>query len=91
LLTDRWFRVRINACRAFADAEEPKAIAELTWVAEHDLDHRVIRIAEECINLIRASSKTPKEVISIREEVDKLKSKSLEMMQKMNRLERELD
>src|SRR5919198_4802674 len=91
LLTDRWFRVRINACRAFADAEEPKAIAELTWVAEHDLDHRVIRIAEECINLIRTSSKTPKEVISIREEVDKLKSKSLEMMQKMNRLERELD
>jgi aminopeptidase N len=91
LLTDRWFRVRINACRAFADAEEPKAIAELTWMAKHDLDHRVIRIAEECINLIRASSKTPKEVISIREEVDKLKSKSLEMMQKMNRLERELD
>jgi hypothetical protein len=34
--------------------------------------------------------KTPKEVVSIRTEVDKLKSSSLEMMQKMNRLEREL-
>jgi hypothetical protein len=33
---------------------------------------------------------TPKEVITIREDVDKLKSKSLEMMQKMSRLERQL-
>ena len=90
LLTDKWFRVRINACRAFADAEEPKAIAELAWVTEHDLDFRVRRIAEECINLIKESMKTPKEVVSIRTEVDKLKSNSLEMMQKMNRLEREL-
>ncbi len=90
LLTDRWFRVRINACRAFADAEEPKAIAELAWLAEHDLDYRVIRIAEECINLIKESMKAPKEFIRVREEVDKLKSHTLEMMQKMNRLEREL-
>lgn len=90
LLTDRWFRVRINACRAFADAEEPRAIAELEWVAEHDLDYRVTRIAEECINFIKESMKAPKEVISIREEVDKLKTNTMEMMQKMNRLEREL-
>jgi ubiquinone biosynthesis protein UbiJ len=34
--------------------------------------------------------KAPKEVISIREEVDKLKTNTMEMMQKMNRLEREL-
>jgi aminopeptidase N len=90
LLTDRWLRVRINACRAFADAEDPKAIPELTWVIEHDIDHKVIRIAEECLNLIKESMNTPKEVITIREDVDKLKSKSLEMMQKMSRLERQL-
>lgn len=83
-------QIRINACRAFADAEEPKAIAELEWVAEHDLDYRVTRIAEECINFIKESMKAPKEVISIREEVDKLKTNTMEMMQKMNRLEREL-
>jgi hypothetical protein len=50
----------------------------------------VIRIAEECLNLIKESMNTPKEVITIREDVDKLKSKSLEMMQKMSRLERQL-
>jgi aminopeptidase N len=90
LLTDKWLRVRINACRAFADAEDPKAIPELTWVIEHDIDHKVIRIAEECLNLIKESMNTPKEVITIREDVDKLKSKNLEMMQKVSRLERQL-
>src|SRR5919198_5225352 len=90
LLTDKWLRIRINACRAFADAEDPKAIPELTWVIEHDIDHKVIRIAEECLNLIKESMNTPKEVITIREDVDKLKSKSLEMMQKVSRLERQL-
>ncbi|MFL6366502.1 MAG: hypothetical protein ACJ719_15025, partial [Nitrososphaeraceae archaeon] len=59
-------------------------------VIEHDIDHKVIRIAEECLNLIKESMNTPKEVITIREDVDKLKSKSLEMMQKMSRLERQL-
>ena len=90
LLTDKWLRVRINACRAFADAEDPKAIPELTWVIEHDIDHKVIRIAEECLNLIKESMNTPKEVITIREDVDKLKSKNLEVMQKVSRLERQL-
>lgn len=90
LLTDRWFRVRINACRAFADAEEQKAISELMQIAEHDLDHRVKRVAEECINIIRQSLKVPKELINIREEIDKLKSKNLDMMQRVTRVEREL-
>jgi aminopeptidase N len=90
LLTDNWLRVRINACRAFADAEDPKAIPELTWVIEHDIDHKVIRIAEECLHLIKESMKAPKEFTTIREDVDKLKSKNLEMMQKISRLERQL-
>jgi aminopeptidase N len=90
LLTDKWLRVRINACRAFADAEDPKAIPELTWVIEHDIDHKVTRIAEECLNLIKESMKTSKEVTTIREDIDKLKSKNLEMMQKVSRLERQL-
>jgi aminopeptidase N len=90
LLTDKWLRVRINACRAFADAEDPKAISELTWVIEHDIDHKVTRIAEECLNLIKESMKASKEFTTIREDVDKLKSKNLEMMQKVSRLERQL-
>jgi aminopeptidase N len=90
LLTDKSLRVRINACRAFADAEDPKAIPELTWVIEHDIDHKVTRIAEECLNLIKESMKTSKEVTTIREDIDKLKSKNLEMMQKVSRLERQL-
>jgi aminopeptidase N len=90
LLTDSWFRVRINACRAFADAESTKAIPELTRVTEQDLDHRVRRVAEECINMIKDSTKKPKEVSQMREELDRVKSKNLELLQKMDRLEREL-
>jgi HEAT repeat protein len=90
LLTDKWFRVRINALRAFADAEAAKAIPDMTWVAENDLDQRVRRVAEECINMIKEASKKPKEVAQMREELDKVKSKNLELLQKMDRLEREL-
>ncbi|WP_187147582.1 M1 family aminopeptidase [Candidatus Nitrososphaera gargensis] len=90
LLTDRWFRVRINACRALADAELTKAIPDLTWVAEHDLDHRVRRVADECINIIKEATKKPKEVAQMREELDRVKSKNLELLQKVDRLEREL-
>lgn len=90
LLVDRWFRVRINACRALADAEYVKAIPDLARVAEQDLDHRVRRIAEECINMIKDSARKPKEVAHLRDELDRMKAKSLEMMQRMDRLERGL-
>ncbi len=90
LLTDSWFRVRINACRAFADAEYIKAIPDLTRVSGMDLDHRVRRVAEECINLIRDAAKKPKEISQMRDELDKIKAKNLEIMQKMDRLERGL-
>jgi aminopeptidase N len=90
LLTDKWFRVRINACRALADAELTKAIPDLTRVAEHDLDHRVRRVAEECINIIKEATRKPKEVSQMREELDRIKSKNLELLQKVDRLEREL-
>lgn len=90
LLDDKWFRVRINACKAFADAEYAKAIPDLSRVAEQDLDHRVRRVAEECINMIRDAARKPKEVAQIREEVDRMKARNLEMMQRMERLERGL-
>ncbi|MFL6502242.1 MAG: M1 family aminopeptidase [Nitrososphaera sp.] len=90
LLTDKWFRVRINVCRAFADSELITAIPDLTWVMENDIDHRVRRIAEECINIIRETTKKPREVAQMRDEIDNLKSKNLELLQKVDRLEREL-
>ncbi len=90
LLVDKWFRVRMNACRALADAELITAIPDLTLVAESDLDYRVRRIAEECMNIIRESTKKPKEVAEMREEFEKLKSKNLELLQKVSRLEQEL-
>jgi aminopeptidase N len=89
LLGDKWFRVRINACRAFADSEDAKAIPDLTKAAENDLDHRVRRVAEECINLIKESTSKPREVAEMREEIDRMKSKNLELLQKVDRLERE--
>jgi uncharacterized coiled-coil DUF342 family protein len=81
--------VRISACRALADAELTKTIPDLTWVAEHDLDHRVRRVAEECINIIKEATKKPKEVAQMRDEIDRIKSKNLELLQKVDRLERE--
>jgi aminopeptidase N len=90
LLTDKWFRVRINACRALADSELVTAIPDLTWVMSNDLDHRVRRVAEECIGIIRKATKKPKEVEQMREELENLKSKNLELLQKVDRLEREL-
>jgi aminopeptidase N len=90
LLADSWFRVRINACRAFADAEYIKAVPELARVAEADLDHRVRRVAEECIMVIKDAAKKPKEVAQMRDELDRMKTKNLEMMQRMDRLERGL-
>jgi aminopeptidase N len=89
LLMDKWFRVRVNACRAIADAELTKAIPDLTWVAEHDLDPRVRRVAEECINIIKEATRKPKEVAQMRDEIDSIKSKNLELLQKVDRLERE--
>jgi aminopeptidase N len=90
LLTDKWFRVRINACRALADSELTTAIPDLTWVMKNDLDHRVRRVAEECINIIREATKKPKEIAQMREELESLKSKNLELLQKVDRLDREL-
>jgi len=89
LLTDKWFRVRISACRAFADAGYAKALPDITRVAETDLDHRVRRIAEECINLIKDAARKPREIAQLREELDKARARSLEMMQRMDRLERD--
>jgi len=89
LLADKWFRVRINACRALADAELTKAIPDLSRVAEHDLDPRVKRVAEECINIIKDATRKPKEVAQMRDEIDRIKSKNLELLQKVDRLERE--
>ena len=90
LLTDKWFRVRINACRALADSELIAAISDLGWVMENDLDHRVRRVAEECINIIREATKKPREVTQMREELESLKSKNLELLLRMDRLEREI-
>lgn len=89
LLVDKWFRVRINACRAIADAEDIKAVPELARTAENDLDHRVRRVADECINLIKEATTKPREVTEMREEIDRIKAKNLELLQKVDRLERE--
>ncbi len=90
LLKDPWFRVRINAIKAFVEAQEPKGIPEIEWVANNDIDPRVRRVAEESVLAIREAMQTPKEVAQMREEVDKLKTMNLELVQKVDKLEQEL-
>lgn len=90
LLKDKWFRVRINAIKAFVEAQEPKAIPDIELVAKNDIDPRVQRVAEEGVIAIREAIQVPKEVTQMREEVDKLKSMNLELVQRLDKLEREL-
>jgi aminopeptidase N len=90
LLKDPWFRVRINAIKAFVEAQEPKGIPEIEWVANNDIDPRVRRVAEESVLAIREAMQTPKEVAQMREEVEKLKTMNLELVQKIDKLEQEL-
>ncbi|HZT35717.1 MAG TPA: M1 family aminopeptidase, partial [Nitrososphaera sp.] len=78
LLRDKWFRVRINACRALADAECFKAIPDLQTVADNDLDHRVRRVAEECIAIIKQSKSGPEALTQLRDELGQVRSKNLE-------------
>ncbi len=89
LLRDHWFRVRINAIKALVEAQEPKVLKELEWVANNDVDARVRRIAEEAIVSIKQSLQVPKELTEMREEVNRLKSISNEMLLRLDRIERE--
>ena len=88
LLTDDCFRVRMNACRAFEESEIIKSVEELTYVAEHDIDNRIRRVAFEAIHKIRESNKS--NVAELVEELDKLKFSNAELLQRVERLDREI-
>jgi aminopeptidase N len=90
LLRDHWFRVRINAIKALAEAQEQKALRDLEWVASNDIDARVRRVAEEAIITIREATQVPKELAQMREEVERLKGMSRDMMSRLDMLEREI-
>ncbi len=90
LLKDHWFRVRINAIKALVEAAEPKVLQELEWVANNDIDARVRRIAEEAIISIKQSLQVPKELTEMREEVNRLRSISTDILLRLDRIEREL-
>jgi len=89
LLRDYWFRVRINAIKALTEAQDTKVIRELEYVANNDIDTRVRRVAEEAIVNIRESLQMPKEVNEIRSDVERLKGMSTEILQRLERIERE--
>ena len=87
LLRDRWFKVRINAIKAFEEAKAEKAIKALEEVASRDLEPRVRRAAEEALISIREYMKKPKEISKLEEELDKLKSSNKELVARLERLE----
>ncbi|MFN4336546.1 MAG: M1 family aminopeptidase [Candidatus Nitrosocaldus sp.] len=90
LLRDHWFRVRINAIKALAEAQEQKALRDLEWVASNDLDARVRRAADEAIIAIREATQIPKEVSQMRDELERLKSISRDIMGRLDMVEREI-
>jgi aminopeptidase N len=88
LLKDNRQRVKNNACTALADPDAKKtdpneriidSINELSWVAGHDLDGFVRRVAEDSLNIIRNwlkewTDKPPKIDVKMRSEKGKQKS-----------------
>ncbi|MEM3001467.1 MAG: M1 family aminopeptidase [Candidatus Nitrosocaldus sp.] len=90
LLRDHWFRVRINAIKALAEAQEQKAFRDLEWVANNDLDARVRRAAEEAMIAIREATQVPKEIAQMRDELERLKGMSRDVMSRLDMLEREI-
>jgi len=88
LLKDNRQRVKNNACTALADPDakmtDPNeriigSINELAWVAGHDLDGFVRRVAEDSLNIIRNwlkewTDKPPKIDVEMRSEKGKHKS-----------------
>jgi hypothetical protein len=62
----------------------------LEWVANNDIDARVRRIAEEAIISIKQSLQVPKELTEMREEVNRLRSISTDILLRLDRIEREL-
>ncbi|MDW8274814.1 MAG: M1 family aminopeptidase [Candidatus Nitrosocaldus sp.] len=90
LLRDHWFRVRMNAIKALAEAQEQRALKDLEWVAANDNDARVRRVADEAILTIREATQVPKEVAQMRDELERLKSMSRDIMSRLDMVEREL-
>ncbi|MEM2856045.1 MAG: M1 family aminopeptidase [Candidatus Nitrosocaldaceae archaeon] len=88
LLNDRWFKVRINAIKALEEAKIEKALSVLEDVANKDLEPRVRRVAEEAIISIKEYMKKPKEISMLEEEVDRLKSKEVDIERRLDVLER---
>jgi len=88
LLKDKRQRVKNNACTALADPDakitDPNeriitSINELAWVAGHDLDGFVRRVAEDSLNIIRSwlkewTDKPPKIDVTMRSEKRKYES-----------------
>ena len=90
LLKDPWFKVRINTLKALVEAQDSRAIPDIEWVATNDIDTRVQRVAEESVLAIRESLQKPNEITQMREEVDKVRSRNLELVQRIEKLERDL-
>ena len=88
LLKDPWFRVRTNAIKALVETQESKNIPDIEWVANNDIDPRVQRVAEESVISLKESMHASKEVKQMREEINKLKLQNLELVQRLDKLER---
>ena len=81
LLKDKRRKIKINACKAFADEDNKpskvndrifEAVEALIYLAEHDLDGFVRREAERCANILRVwigewSEKPISAIVKLRE------------------------
>ncbi|MCG8417894.1 MAG: M1 family metallopeptidase [Proteobacteria bacterium] len=91
LLFDRDFRVQYAALEAVGKMADPAALAALDRLVERSLDGRLRRRAREIIRDIQEERAQGEAIAALRDDVDKLHRRNVELQQRLDALEAQLD
>jgi aminopeptidase N len=84
---DREFMVRMRLPGAFEDIGDAKGLAALRRLAEHDLDGRVQRRANEAIAIVSEGRSHIEEGRRLRDDMDKLREDNRKLRDRLDKLE----
>jgi len=87
LLKDKNHHVRTAAIEALEEIREPRALADLDWVVEHELDGGVKRAARHAIFKIREHLEKSVEWRKLQDEIEQLKQENRRLRERIDTLE----
>jgi aminopeptidase N len=87
LAKEDFFLTQVSVVSALSQMETPKAIAVLSDLAEHTLDGRVRRRAEEAVQKVQKNVGSDKAIGQLRRELDKIKKENQELKSRLENLE----